>query len=208
MSTPFARHSLCCCTTTRSTLVLRPPHKPLSVVTTIAPTRFTGSRTTRNGCRYSVFAFEMCIAMLNAFSTYGRVARIRSCAFFIFDAATISIALVILRVLCTLLILFRISFAPAIASSVTVPHPRPSPANGRGEFRAAAANGRRSSKCAVFLEVLDRRGQRLFVVGGQVLGLFDAVHQRRVLALEIGAQRRFERECFLDWNIVEVTLVH
>ena len=39
----------------------------------------------------------------------------RSCAFFIFEAATISIALVILRVLCTLLILLRISLAPAIA---------------------------------------------------------------------------------------------
>src|SRR5437016_9422663 len=110
----FARHSLCCCTTTRSTFVLSPPHSPLSVVTTIAPTRLTFSRGTRNGCLYSVFAFEMCIAMLNAFSTYGRVARIRSCAFFIFDAATISIALVILLVFCTLLILFRISFEPAM----------------------------------------------------------------------------------------------
>ena len=29
------------CSTRRSTLVLRPPHRPLSVVTTIAPTRFT-----------------------------------------------------------------------------------------------------------------------------------------------------------------------
>ena len=50
-------------------------------------------------------------------STYGREARMRSCAFFIFEAETISIALVILRVLCTLLILLRISFEPAIASS-------------------------------------------------------------------------------------------
>jgi hypothetical protein len=38
----------------------------------------------------------------------------RSCAFFIFEAATISIAFVILRVLCTLLIFVRISFEPAI----------------------------------------------------------------------------------------------
>ena len=62
--------------------------------------------------------------MLNAFSTYGRVARIRSWAFFIFEAATISIALVILRVFCTLLILLRISFEPAIACSYS-----PSPAS-------------------------------------------------------------------------------
>src|SRR5690349_15580712 len=39
----------------------------------------------------------------------------RSCARFIFEAATISIAFVILRVLCTLLILLRISLDPAIA---------------------------------------------------------------------------------------------
>jgi hypothetical protein len=42
----------------------------------------------------------------------------RSCARRIFDAATISIALVILRVFCTLLILPRISFIPAIAYSM------------------------------------------------------------------------------------------
>ena len=97
--------------------VLSPPHSPLSVVTTIAPTRRTVSLRRRNGCLYSVFAFATCIAICSARSTYGRDARIRSCAFFIFDAATISIALVILRVLCTLLILFRISLAPAIATS-------------------------------------------------------------------------------------------
>jgi hypothetical protein len=47
---------------------------------------------------------------------YGRDARMRSCALRIFDAATISIALVILRVDATLLILLRISFEPAIVS--------------------------------------------------------------------------------------------
>ena len=82
----------------------------------MAPTRFTCSRGTRNGWRYSVFALAMCSTMLNSFSMYGREARIRSWAFFIFEAATISIALVILRVLCTLLILFRISFEPAIVA--------------------------------------------------------------------------------------------
>ncbi len=95
--------------------MLRPPHRPLSVVTTIAPTRFTVSRFARNGCLYSVLALAMCIAICSARSTYGRDARIRSWAFFIFEAETISIALVILRVLCTLLILFRISLEPAIS---------------------------------------------------------------------------------------------
>ena len=52
--------------------------------------------------------------MSNRRSRYGRDARMRSWAFFIFEAATISIALVILRVLCTLLILLRISLEPAI----------------------------------------------------------------------------------------------
>ena len=38
---PSPVHSLCCCSTSRSTLVLRPPHRPLSVVITMTPTRFT-----------------------------------------------------------------------------------------------------------------------------------------------------------------------
>ena len=96
-------------------LVLRPPHRPLSVVTRIAPTRLTVSRFARKGCLYSVLALATCSAICSARSTYGRDARMRSWAFFIFEAATISIALVILRVLCTLLILFRISFDPAIS---------------------------------------------------------------------------------------------
>ena len=107
------------CSTSRSTFVLSPPHRPLSVVTTMRRRASTCSRGTRNGCRYSVLAFATCSMMLNTFSTYGRVARIRSCAFFIFDAATISIALVIFRVLCTLLILFRISLDPAIVGSAS-----------------------------------------------------------------------------------------
>jgi hypothetical protein len=87
----------------------------LSVVTTSAPMRFTLSRAVRNGWRNSVLARAVCMAMAIARCMYGRDARIRSCAFFIFDAATISIALVILRVFCTLLILLRISFDPAIS---------------------------------------------------------------------------------------------
>ena len=53
--------------------------------------------------------------MLNVRSTYGREARIRSWAFFIFEAETISIALVILRVLCTLLILVVIALELAMS---------------------------------------------------------------------------------------------
>ena len=118
---PFAFQSLCLFSTRRSTLVLSPPHRPLSVVTTMAPTRFTASRGTRNGCRYSVAAAEMCIMMSNTRSVYGREARMRSWAFFIFEAATISIALVILRVLCTLLILLRISLVPAMRCVLSFP---------------------------------------------------------------------------------------
>src|SRR4030095_4117935 len=131
---PLAVHSLCWFSTRRRTLVLRPPHSPLSVVTTIAPTRFTSSRLTRNGCLYSVFALATCIAISSARSTYGRDARIRSWAFFILEAETISIAFVILRVLCTLLILLRISFEPAIWNN---------------------PGGRRRSVRAVLLEILD-----------------------------------------------------
>ena len=68
----------------------------------------------------------------------GATARIRSWAFFIFEAATISIALVILRVLCTLLILLRISLEPAIRS-----------------FRAIAA-GIADARCARHLTAASR----------------------------------------------------
>jgi ATP synthase F0 subunit b len=88
----------------RSTLVFRPPQSPLSVVTTIRPALFTTSRRTRNGLRYSGLACARCAAMLRILSAYGRAVRMRSCALRIFDAETISIALVILRVFWTLLI--------------------------------------------------------------------------------------------------------
>ena len=45
--------------------------------------------------------------------------RMRSCALRILEAATISIALVILRVFCTLLILVRISLVPGIVESLS-----------------------------------------------------------------------------------------
>ena len=114
-STPFASHSLCWFSTRRSTLVLRPPQRPLSVVMTTTPTRFTFSRRVSSGCLYSVLARAACIVMSSRRWAYGRPRRMRSCAFFIFEAATISIAFVILRVFCTLLILRRISLVPAMS---------------------------------------------------------------------------------------------
>src|SRR5213593_4904939 len=52
--------------------------------------------------------------MLRILSAYGRAARMRSCALRIFDAATISMALVIFLVFSTDLILPRISLPTAM----------------------------------------------------------------------------------------------
>ena len=101
----------------RNIFVFRPPQRPLSVVTNITPT-FLTSLSTKNVGRYSGFAFVILAATFLIFSEKGLDARMRSCARRIFDAATISIALVILRVFCTLLILFRISFVPATRLSL------------------------------------------------------------------------------------------
>jgi hypothetical protein len=72
------------------------------------------SRFCSAGGLYSGFAMARCATMLRILSPYGRNWRIRSCALRILEAATISIALVILRVFCTLLIFWRISLVPAI----------------------------------------------------------------------------------------------
>jgi len=63
-STPFAIQSLCWFSITRSRFVLRPPQRPLSVVMTTAPTRFTSGRRVSSGCLYSALARAACIAML------------------------------------------------------------------------------------------------------------------------------------------------
>src|SRR3979409_2244144 len=97
---------------------------------------------------------------------YGRDARIRSCAFFIFDAATISMALVILRVLCTLLILLRISFEPAIGAALL--------------------------ECSVLFEVVDRRSERCLGLRIEILGLLDLVDKSGVFAFDELTQPRFE----------------
>src|SRR5208337_859907 len=150
-----ACHALILVSARRRALVLRPPQRPLSEVTTISPTFLVAGRFTRNGWRYSGLARARLRASASMRPTYGREARIRSCAFFIFEAATISMALVILRVLCTLLILPRISFELAIAAFL----PR-----------------------AVLLEIRDGRGERLLAFAIQVLGRFDLVDERCVLA--------------------------
>src|SRR5688500_3381709 len=177
-SMPFAAQALCAFSTSRSTLVLRPPQRPLSVVMTTAPTRLTTSRRVSSGCRYSALASAACIAMVMMRRSYGRPARMRSCALRIFDAATISIALVILRVFCTLLILRRISFVPAIWVPV-------------------------ASVGAVLLEVLDRRGECLLIVAGHVLAALDPVEELAVRRLNVRTQRRLEGQHALHLDVVE-----
>src|SRR6266851_9213273 len=108
----------------------------------------------------------------------------RSCAFFIFEAATISIALVILRVLCTLLILVRISFEPAIAYFPS-------------GFLVRS----------VLLEVLDCRGERLLAVGIEVLRRLELVDQRGVLALQERPQPALERKRLLDGDVVVIAAI-
>src|SRR5947207_14937231 len=97
----------------------------------------------------------------------------RSCALRIFEAATISIALVIFRVFCTLRIFIRISLVPGIFSSST-----------------RAQNG---LVAAVLLPVGDRVLEHLLVFGGKVVLLFHAPDQLGVLALYVVAHRLLGR---------------
>jgi hypothetical protein len=62
-SMPCASHSLCWFSIMRSRFVFKPPHRPLSVVIRIAPTRFTFSRRDSSSWRYSVLARAACMAM-------------------------------------------------------------------------------------------------------------------------------------------------
>src|SRR6266850_5847556 len=198
ISSPCACHALYSASTIRSRLVLSAPHRPLSVVTTMMPTRFTLSRSTRKGCRYSGVACEMCAATLRIFSPYGRAWRMRSCAFLILEAATISIALVILRVFCTLLIFTLISFVPGISQFLNPPPLRGSP----------PWQGGKESKRPALLPILDRRLQRLLLVGREVLLVFHGLHQRRVLVLQVVAHRFLGRQRLFDLDVVEVAVVH
>src|SRR6476620_4656692 len=98
----------------------------------------------------------------------------RSWAFLILEAATISMALVILRVFCTLLILLRISLEPGISFPWDLVQ-----LGGGASWPLVGA---------VLLPVVHRRLERLFVVRAHVLLVFQAVHQRRELGLEVIAQ--------------------
>src|SRR4029450_10875240 len=103
----------------------------------------------------------------------------RSCAFLILEAATISIALVILRVFCTLRIFIRISLVPGIRSA------RLGLGLGLvgGAWRLCGRSIRFGRGCRrelrrVLLPVFDRRLKRLLVVGGGILLFFHGLHQR------------------------------
>ena len=112
IAVPAACMSLSLVVTARSTLVFMPPHRPLSVVTTITPAALA-SFSFMNGCVYSGLALPRLAAMLRTLSLYGRAWRMRSCALRILEAATISMALVIFLVFSTDLILPRISLPAA-----------------------------------------------------------------------------------------------
>ncbi len=196
------------CSTARWMLVLSPPHRPLSVVTRMMPTALIDSRFCRNGGRYSGFASARCATMLRILSPYGRNWRIRSCALRIFEAATISIALVILRVFCTLLIFRRISLVPAMSTFGMyrrfAPHVHP------GSVRCSSLGTARRSNTfqlriipARLLEAFDRLFELGLVVLRQILRAFDALDQRGVLGLDVIAQRFFGRQAVLDIDAVE-----
>src|SRR5882757_10591972 len=122
----------------------------------------------------------------------------RSCAFLIFEAATISIALVIFRVFCTLLIFTLISLVPGISQFLDPPPLRGSP----------RWQGGKESKRPALFPVLDRSLQRLLLVGGEVLLVFHGLHQRRVLVLHVVAHRFLGRQRLLDLDLVVVAVVH
>src|SRR5450755_4273897 len=117
----------------------------------------------------------------------------RSCARRILEAATISMALVILRVFCTLLILTRISLVLGISSTWKILRAR------RG-----SSVSRRLSVGRAGQERLDRLGQGRLVVLGQVLGAREQVDQRLVVQLEIVAQRPLRLQRLGHGDLVEV----
>src|SRR5215467_8329802 len=163
--------------------VFRPPQRPLSVDIRISPAFRSSGRAVANGCLYSGLARDRCATILRILSPYGRIWRMRSCALRILLAATISIALVILRVLCTLLILMRISLALGMTISAV------------------------RSVSARLLEVADRRMQGFFVLLGQILVRFDPVDKARMLGLEVLAERLFDLQRVLHFDVIEILVV-
>src|SRR6267154_6286116 len=131
----------------------------------------------------------------------------RSCAFLILEAATISIALVIFRVFCTLRIFILISLVPGIFVSYVV---APAQAGARCLQRRwipASAGMTEILERATFLPVFDGRFQRLLVLRGQVFLVFHGFYQRGVLALHVVAQRLVRGERLLHVDRVEVAVV-
>src|SRR5690606_999998 len=206
---PRCSNSLSLASVTRLMLVFKPPHRPLSVVTSTTPTALT-SRSIKYGWLYSGLACIKCAAISRTLWAYGRPARIRSCALRILDAATISMALVILRVFCTLLILVRISLIPGIALSCC----NGLAGCGRGSsppYRRAGMNPATTPdialKSTVLLEILDGGGQFGFVVLGQFFGVFDALDQAGMLGLELILERFFEGQNLSHVHLVQVAIV-
>src|SRR5262245_63636716 len=100
----------------------------------------------------------------------------RSLARRILEAATISIALVIFRVFCTLRIFSLISLVPGM------------------------------SERAVLFPVLDRLVQLLLLVLLGVLHVLDALHHGGILALAVVAHRALRVERLINVDVVELAV--
>src|SRR6516225_3311545 len=140
-------------------------------------------------------------------SLYGRAVRMRSCALRILDAATISIAFVILRVFSTDLILPRISFPTAM----TVLLDRGSWSGESGERLLEGRDG-----FAQFgLGSLARLGEFLLLrrIAGAELRLplravpFHLREQRSVVGLQVLVQAVLERQDLLDLQRIHEVVV-
>src|SRR6185437_11094125 len=155
----------------------------------------------------------MCATTLRMCNAYGREVCIRSWALRILDADTICSALVTLRVFATLLILVRISLAPAMCARF---------ARGNREWRIGNRQSDARFGCQRFptpdsrfpasptsrlLELVQRRLEGAFDVGVPVTGLDDLLHQVAVVGLHELVQRVLERQDLRDRQIIQVTLV-
>src|SRR3569833_2226401 len=163
-----------------------PPHRPLSVVTTMMATVFALSCLTKIGCVYSGLACDRFDAILRILSLKGRAARILSCALRNLDAATISIALVIFFVISTLLIMPRISYPAAMSQySLTL-----------------------QCSSESFFEIGNRGGQFCFAVLVELLGIFNLLQQCAMAGFHEVVQSGFECQHALDLDVIEIAFVH
>ena len=113
--------------------------------------------------------------------------RMRSCALRIFEAATISIALVILRVFCTLLILMRISLVPGMSCTF-----------GRVQFQDDP----------FFFQSLIASFSAFSSSADEVLLVLDALDQIARTCLDVVAHRALGGQRLLHVDVVEVAVVH